>query len=55
MLPKTPHEPKIIWSHAQGLRGQPLHELQGRLDAHRRRRAAVLTVCLLDREPVLPI
>ena|SRR5271166_1591655 len=41
-----------VVAQADRLRGQPLHELRGRLDADRQGRAA-LTVCLLDREPIL--
>jgi hypothetical protein len=52
MLPKTPHEPKIIWSTPKGYAAS--HCMTCKAGWTRTGPAGgVLTVCLLDREPVL--
>jgi hypothetical protein len=52
MLPKTPHEPKIVWSTPKGYAASHCMNCK----AGWTRTATIggsLTVCLLDREPVL--
>lgn len=52
MLPRTPHEPKIIWSIPKGYAAS--HCLNCKAGWTRTGPGGgVLTVCLLDREPVL--
>jgi hypothetical protein len=52
MLPRTPHEPKIIWSTPKGYAAS--HCLNCKAGWTRTGPGGgVLTVCLLDREPVL--
>jgi hypothetical protein len=52
MLPRTPHEPKIIWSTPKGYAAS--HCMNCKAGWVRTGpNGAVLTVCLLDREPVL--
>lgn len=52
MLPRTPYEPKIIWATPKGYAAS--HCMQCKAGWTRTGPGgAVLTVCLLDREPVL--
>lgn len=53
MQPRTPHEPKIIWSTPKGYAAS--HCMNCKAGWTRTgTNGGVLTVCLLDREPVLP-
>ncbi len=53
MLAKTPHEPKIVWSTPKGYAAS--HCMNCKAGWTRTgTTGGVLTVCLLDREPVLP-
>ena len=52
MLAKTPHEPKVIWSTPKGYAAS--HCMNCKAGWTRTgTTGGVLTVCLLDREPVL--